>query len=74
MQELRDRYGQVAQLVEQQTCYLEVKGSSPFKTLDMLLRQRCSVSWLNARVIPHYPNQLSGNASLTVHTSWQETH
>ena len=63
----------VAQLVEQKTCYLEVKGSSPFHsfrpvpTLNfqacmlVLRRERCTVSWLSAMEIPIRQKHFTGN-------------
>ena len=52
---------QVAQTVEQQTGYLEVKRSSPIQaratlTSQVLLRKSFTVSWLNAKEIPFQPN------------------
>ena len=72
--------GPVAQLVEHQTCHLEVKCSSPFQNsrpvptltfqacMLVLLREGCTVSWLNAMEIPIQQKSISGNTSLTVHT------
>ena len=74
--------GPVAQLVEQYTGFLEVKGSSSFQTcagpyfsscMLVLLRESCTVSWRNAKEIPIHQKHSSGDTSLTVHTPWQES-